>query len=162
MLNDLIARAEALARAGDQDGAISMATELVAMYPNELKVWLLRADLYGLNRRYADAIADLTRAIEINPMEPSLLHARGLDALALGNYQEALKDFARGLELCDYHGNDYYRESFHFLRAEAFLRLGKKKEALADLAHVREGMKTWTYALRSKSDLLAECRTLDD
>jgi len=161
-MEDLISRAERLASTGDWDGAMSLASELVAKYPNEMKVWLLRADLYGRNRAYASAIADLSRAIEISPMEPCLFHERGLDALALGNDQAATEDFTRGLELCDRQKSDYYRESFHFLRAEAFLRLRRKKEALADLAHVREDQKAWTYRLRTKAELLYECNSLDD
>jgi len=161
-MRDLISRAEELAKAGQYDEAMSLATDLVDRYPGEMEVWSLRAYLHGRSRNYKDAIADVTRAIEINPVEPVLFFDRGSDALAMGDDEAAVSDFTRGLELCDHYNNDYYRESLHFLRAEALVRLGKKEEALADLMYVREDLKSWTYKLRTKADLVADCHALPD
>jgi len=70
-------------------------------------------------------------------------------------------DFTMGLVLCDHYNNDYYREPLHFLRADGLLKLGKKRVALRDLEHVRADFSSWTYKLRTKAELLAECDELD-
>ena len=159
-LDRLVSRAKDLATGGDAGAALLLATELVGKYPTEAKVWSLRAHLHSLNRNYAQSVADLTCAIEVDPLQPAFFFQRGWSRLRLGDDQSAINDFSEGLNLCDYHENDYYRESLHFMRAEAYLRLGKKSEGLADLAHVREDFTVWTYKLRSKTALLAECRNL--
>jgi len=159
-LDHLISKAEHLARSGDNDEAMSLATDLTEQHPSEIKVWMLRAHLWTLKRDYTQAIADLTRAININGMEPSLFYDRGRHALALGDVLSAISDFSEGLRLCDGYNDDYYRGPLHFFRAEALLRLGRKHEALADLHHVREDFTTWTDKLRTKAELLAECSEL--
>jgi hypothetical protein len=68
-----------------------------------------------------------------------------------------VQDFSKALELCDFQENDYYREELHFWRAEAFLELGKQREALRDLAKVRDDFQSLTYILRTKQDLLHDC-----
>ena len=159
-LDSLISRAEKLARAGDKQGALSLANQLVAQHPDEMKVWSLRAYLHGRERDYAGAIADLSTAIRINPMEPSLFCNRGQDHLSLGDYEATLIDCGKGLDLCDHYDNDYYRESLMCIRAEAFIGLGRRDEALADLAGVRDGLKFWTNRLRTKKEMVAECLRL--
>lgn len=156
-IDDLIARADGLSRAKDRNGAMALANELVSQYPNEMKVWSLRAHLHALNHHYSEAVADLTRAIEINNMEPDFFFNRGSYSFRLGDNQSAIDDFTKGLALCDYHKDDYYRETLYFWRAETLLRLGRKQEAVADLSHIREDFSFWTDRLRTKADLLAEC-----
>jgi tetratricopeptide (TPR) repeat protein len=160
MTSDLdasISRARQLARVGGKGEALSLATALVDRHPHDMGVWLLRAYLYARDGNYVQAVADLTCAIVIKPTEPSLFYDRGRHRLALGEYQSAINDFTKALKICGLSNDEYYSESLHFMRAEALLRLGKKKEALADLAYVREDLRTWTYKLRSKAELLAEC-----
>jgi len=160
-LEKSIARAEFLARAGQQEAAMKLACELVEQHPDHMKTWSLRAYLYARIGRNEDAIADLTHAIEINAMEPHLFYDRGLKYLAQGHFQPAVDDFTMGLVLCDHYKNDYYREPLYFLRADGLLKLGKKRDALRDLEHVRADFSSWTYKLRTKAELLAECDELD-
>jgi tetratricopeptide (TPR) repeat protein len=159
-IDSLVSKAEKLARSDNHEEAMALALSLIERYPEETRVWSLRAYLHGRNREHSKAIADLTRAIEINRMEPKLFYDRGLEELALRDNQAAADDFTTGLELCDHYANDYYRESLHFLRAEAFLGLGRKQRALADLEHVRDDLKSWTFKLRTKAELLDECNSL--
>jgi tetratricopeptide (TPR) repeat protein len=160
IIDRVVAEAKKLARDGNEDQAMLLANELIAQHPNDLKVWLLRGYLHELKDDYPAAVADLTRAIEVNSLEPHLFLTRGINEFAQGNNQAAVCDFKKGLELCDFHHNEYYRETLHFWRAEAFLRLGKKREALSDLADVRDDFSFWTYELRTKLDVLADCRRL--
>jgi len=126
--------------------------------------------LYGRDSNYAEAVSDLTRAIEINALESAeqsldtghfkkvdLFFNRGADRFALGDNQSAIDDFTRGLDICDQYNSDDYRETLYFWRAEALLRLGKKHEAIADLARVADDFSFWTYKLRTKKDLLTDC-----
>jgi tetratricopeptide (TPR) repeat protein len=161
-LDEQIAKAKNLAQSGDEEGGMSMATALVEQHPVEMKVWSLRAYLHAGNSNYEQAIADLTRAIAINSMEPVLFWDRGRYKSLLRLDESAVSDFSRGLELCDSHKDDYYREALHFSRAEALIHLGRKREALADLNHVREDLKTWTYKLRTKAELLTDCDNLPE
>lgn len=139
---------------------MSLANELVKQYPDEMRVWLLRSHLHNLDENYKDAIGDLTRAIEINPMEPHLFYTRGTCRFAQADYEGAVNDFSKGLALCDYHSSDYYRGELYFWRAESLLKLGRKQDALLDLAHVGEDQTSWTDKLRTKSDLLRDCNGL--
>jgi tetratricopeptide (TPR) repeat protein len=159
-LDGLISKAKSLKRSGDAEGAMSLAHELVKRYPDEMDSWSLRAYLHAGGGNYELATADLTLAIAINSMEPVLFWHRGRYESRQGKYQSAVSDFSRGLELCDHYKDDYYREALHFFRAEALINIGKKREALADLDHVRDGLKTWTYKLRTKAELLEECAKL--
>lgn len=160
-LDGLVSKAKELEQSGDVEGAISLANELVAQHPDEIKAWSLRGYLYALNHEYEKAAADLTRVIEINAADPYHFYSRGRYRFALGQNESALDDFTEALGVCDRYKNDDYREELYFWRAEVLLRLGKKRGALADLAHVRDsGFTSWTYKLRTKADLLADCAKL--
>jgi len=169
-LENLIARAKERARNGDNEGAMSLANELVEEYPNQMNVWSFRGYLHRCNNQYIEAVADLTRAIDINAKELKgaatdlagliaidLYFNRGADNFALGDARLAVEDFSSGLDLSDRYHSDDYRETLHFWRAEALLRLGKKSEAMSDLDHVGDNFQFWTYKLRTKADLLADC-----
>lgn len=157
-LDSLITKVKDLARSGQRREAMELAKELVEKNPGERRVWSLRAFLHALNRNYGASVADLTRAIEIGPAEPLLFFNRGSYYFRLGEDQSAIDDFSKGLYLCERHNDDVYRQTLYFWRAEASLRLGKKREALSDLAHVRDDFTFWTDRLRTKSDLVDDCR----
>jgi tetratricopeptide (TPR) repeat protein len=133
------------------------AVELAEQYPEDPRVLHTLAYAHETRKEYAAAITAITRAIGISPREPALLFERGGYALKVGDHECAVADFSQGLVLCDEHKSDYYREAFHFLRAEAFVQLGRTAEALADLSHVADDYVFWTTKLRSKEDLLVLC-----
>lgn len=133
------------------------AVRLAEQYPEEPRVWRTLAYAHEMKNEYAAAIAAGTRAIELSPKAPALFFKRGEYALQTGDHERAVADFSQGLVLSDESKSDYYRETLHFLRAEAFAQLGKKAEALADLSHVRDDFSFWTTQLRSKADLLVLC-----
>jgi tetratricopeptide (TPR) repeat protein len=156
MLNTKIKRIEARTRARDPD-ALVQASKLIEQYPCEAKAWNLRAYVFAREKKYTDAIDDLTSAIDLCPTEPCLLHSRGRYYTRLGDYQRAIDDFTCGLAACDLHSSDYYREEFYFHRAYAYLRFGNKAAALEDLKRVRDDYLAWTDRLCTKQELLAEC-----
>lgn len=169
-LESLIAQAKERAHNGDDEGAMSLANKLVTEHPQDIKVWSLRGYLHRRNNEYAQSVADLTRAMEINakglgeaPMDVAgmiaidLLFNRGADKFAIGDDQSAIDDFTQALMLSERYRSDDYNETLYFWRAEALLRLGKNREALSDLSRVNDEFSFWTYKLRTKRDLLADC-----
>lgn len=157
-LHGLIQEAKRLAHAGDDAEATALAHSLAEKYPSTVEVWTLLAYLHARNRDYREAISHVTRAIEIDSTEPSLLYDRGRYMLAIGQNSQAVSDFSKAIQLCDLHRSDYYREALHFLRAEAHLARNAPDEALRDLAHVRDGFQAWTDRLRTKQQLVEACR----
>jgi len=130
-----------------------MAAEAVRLYPGEKRAWSLRGFLGHLTNHHDLAIAAASQAIEIEPDDEYLFFNRGRYYLSAGRWQEAVSDFSRGVELCE----AYERETFLFFRAEGLLQLGRREDALADLAGVPDDTRGWTFRFVRKPDLVAEC-----
>lgn len=156
-VDSLITKAEAAASSGDLGTALLMASNLIARFSDNAKVWSLRGYLHAWNHNYREAVADLSRAIELAPNEPKLFFDRGRYHLRQVEYSDALTDFNQGLGLCEESSNSYYRETLLFMRSETLVQLGRAREALDDLAGVREGFTVWTYRLVTKKELVEEC-----
>jgi tetratricopeptide (TPR) repeat protein len=152
-LDNYISKARGLEDSGQAKEAMVLANELVGKYPDEMRAWALRAYLHTLARDYAKANSDLDSAIGINEADPYLYFRRGLNHLALGGWERAAEDFTRGLRLRD----PAYEKAFRFARAEALIGLGRKREAMEDLATLPEEHKMWTNRLRTKAELVSEC-----
>ena len=157
-LEDIINEARELVRAGNEDAAIVLANELIEQYPLEAKSWSLRGNLYARKKEYSGAIKDITKAISIHP-ESIFFYARGRYHFSSGEYALAVEDFRQGLSGENY-DDESYRVELFFWRAEALIKLNKKQEALTDIARIGEDFKTWTFALRKKSDLIDDCEKL--
>ena len=78
------------------------------------------------------------------------------DFMKNGDLEQSVRLFQKVLEM------DPENVPMRIKLAEVYVKLGKKKEALADLTFVREDLKSWTYKLRTKADLRAHCRALPD
>ena len=102
-LENLIAKAKEMARNGDDSGAMALSDELLSQHPDEMRVWMLRGYLHELNEEYELAKTDFTHAIKINPLEPHLYYSRGRFSYQQGELHEAVQDFSKGLNLCDFH-----------------------------------------------------------
>jgi len=133
------------------------AVKLVEQYPENSRAWDTLACAHQAKNDYPAAIAALSRAIELNPKRPVLFLKRGEYALHTGDHERAVADLSQSLVLSDELNWNACREELHFLRAETFVQLGKKAEALADLSHVRDDYVSWRAEPRSKADLLVLC-----
>ncbi|WP_041586023.1 tetratricopeptide repeat protein [Terriglobus saanensis] len=151
-LKSSIAVAQAMASADNTEGAMTLTETLMKRYPEDMEVWLLRSYLHELNVNYSEAKGDLSRAIELNGFEPHLFYSRGRCSYHLGELKEAIQDFSKALELCDFYKNDYYRQELHFWRAETLVKLGSKDEALRDLSQVEADFSSWKFLDRSSSN----------
>jgi tetratricopeptide (TPR) repeat protein len=156
LLASLLKNTEKRVRA-DGPAAVQQASRLAEQYPESAEAWVLLAFAHARKDEGAEAIAAMTRAIELSPAEPGMFFDRGRYELKLANYHRALDDFTQGLALCEQLKNDYYRQALQFFRAEVFLKLGMKDEARADLTQLPDDFTLWTTKLRTKMALLAEC-----
>ena len=82
---------------------------------------------------------------------------RGDYELSRDNPHAALADFDQGIVLSEQTHDEYCLEDIYFFRAEVLVRLGRKAEARADLAHVSDDFVEWMPKRRSKADILADC-----
>lgn len=74
----------------------------VAMNPRDAHVYINRGATYTAKRDYDHAVADFTKAIELNPQGPKVYHAyynRGAIYEALGRRVEAIWDYQRALAI---------------------------------------------------------------
>jgi tetratricopeptide (TPR) repeat protein len=158
VFEDRISQIEGLI-AGNEELASQMAAELVRENPTEARAWLLSGRISGRLGKYERAINEISRAIEISDPEPANFFDRGRYFLRLMRFAEAESDFSIALELCDKYEDDYYRETLHFFRADARVRMGRKQGAREDLTRVSDGFALWTTELRTKEALLTECNS---
>ena len=158
-VDGLVKKATDLAKADNYIEALAAIDEAAGLDPQNPKVWDTRGYINAREGEFEKGVLDLSKSIALRDFEPHPYYIRGDLLLKLGRLEEAAADFSRVLELCDHYRSDYYREGAHFFRADVYARLGKHAEALADCAHVRDGMQTWTDRLRTKEEIIAECKS---
>jgi Flp pilus assembly protein TadD len=76
-LTEQIEQAKQLYRSGRSNAAFDLASKLVADYPGKTQVWLLRSFLYELQEDFDEAESDLTRAVQVNGLEPHVFTPEG-------------------------------------------------------------------------------------
>jgi tetratricopeptide (TPR) repeat protein len=77
----------------------------------------------GEHRR---AIADLDRAIDLDPQYAAAYHNRGIAYKKLGEYRRAIADYDRAIEL-----NPQYTDAY-YSRGLAHKEIGNRQQAIAD------------------------------
>jgi tetratricopeptide (TPR) repeat protein len=156
-VEEVIEKARRLLAQGADLEAMVLVSGLVDKFPMDHRPLAFRAHVHRVCGEYDNSIQDLDKAISINATDPYLFHFRGQCLMRTGNLQMAIADFTRGLALCDELGDEWYRETLLFFRAEAYIRLGQKTAARNDLDGVRNDFTFWIDRLRNKSELLADC-----
>jgi len=124
-------------RRRDYNRALRLCNEIIAENPRLSDGFRERAFVHGHMKRMEDAIRDSTRAIELDLEEhdleePADYFRRGYDRIAMGAYEEAIRDFSRVIELCEKYSNSYYAEPAYQHRAYAYLRTGACRKAIED------------------------------
>ncbi|MGM9481497.1 tetratricopeptide repeat protein [Roseateles sp. NT4] len=77
----------------DNAGAIDQFNKVISARPGHTYGWRDRARAYRVQMRYPEAMADINRALEIEPKDDYLLAVRGLIEMMGGQYVQALKDY---------------------------------------------------------------------
>lgn len=156
-LEMLISDAKLLVKPGDASAALLRGDQIVRNYADDQRSWLFRGYLRERSGDLQGAIEDIGEAISLNPTTIHSFYTRGRCYFQLGRDVAAVADFTRAIELCDLQKDDYYADALFFERAETFLRLGRKADALADIRRVPDGLRWWTFELRSKEDVIMDC-----
>ncbi len=126
-----------------------LAQDTPARFEWRLAVGLtIRADVYVELDRHEDALADLTRAMELDPeLAAEILPKRGEIFRLLGRYEEALVDLDRATEL------DPQDATALGSRGAAYLGLDRHEDALADLDRAIEMIPGYAFALAIRGEL---------
>src|SRR4029453_9697806 len=100
--------------------------------PNSAEAFLNRGSARRFNGDRNGAIADFSRAIELDPKSVSPVYNRGITRLQKGDYERAITDLSRAIELSP-NTADYYND-----RGLAKLRKQDNDGALADFTRAIE------------------------
>lgn len=153
-------RIRSIAQRGQKEAALELSQELLRTNADKAEAWALHASLHARNGNYIQALECASRAIALAPERATLYFQRARYNLDLNAPLDAIQDLNEALNKDRYNEASFTAE-LYFHRAEAFITLGKKKEALADISRLDDGYQTWTFTLRSKSDLLKDCDKLE-
>lgn len=77
----------------DDAGALAQFNKVIRAIPGYPEGWRDRARVYRMQMRFPEAMADINRALEIEPQDDNLLATRGLIQMTAGNLDLALKDY---------------------------------------------------------------------
>jgi tetratricopeptide (TPR) repeat protein len=77
----------------DYAGALDQFNKVINAMPGYTNGWRDRARVYRMQMRNSEAIADINRALEIEPQDDYLLATRGLIQMTGGQLDPALKDY---------------------------------------------------------------------
>jgi tetratricopeptide (TPR) repeat protein len=130
-------RIEHLFETGRCTEIIELCTDVLSSLPDEWKFYYHRAQAKLLLGDRSGAIDDLTIAIRIRPMEPTLYFFRGSWRVDAGEYVEGTDDLMQSINAETDQGTSYYVESARFRRAVAFLQLGEFEKAEKECLQVR-------------------------
>lgn len=129
----------AKALSGDRAGAIKAFEQAATVAPNESTIYF---DMSVVAANPADRIAAATRAIELEPDNPANYHNRAVGFAQSGNYEAALADRSKVVEL------QPTARNYHF-RALACIEAARFEEAIEDLTFVIDKQpRNWTAGLR--------------
>lgn len=98
-VDQLIAAAKNAVVSGQPSGAIEALSQAIGISSKEARLFRLRADVYVLMRQYANAKADFTLALNLEPNNPELLNVRGYFLMTRGLADEAMADLTKAVEV---------------------------------------------------------------
>ena len=160
-----VERGDRVLAAGDLDLAIAEYTQAMRLDPNA-SAYGSRAVAYNLKKDWSKAIADCTRAIQIDPKDARAYWARGVALAAGGDTDRAIAAFTEAIRL-DPADPEAFRPPYcvageaHFRRGVAYASRGELDKAIADYdavirfnprnadAYIRRGM---AYAKKRERD----------
>lgn len=122
-----LGRALVYARRWRYDEALADINAVLTQMPGDTKVLGARAEINFLRADFANALADCNALLARYPGDPMGLHFRAIIEMETAQYADAIRDFTGEL-------TGATDPNARVLRAVAYHRLGKEKEAAADIA----------------------------
>jgi lipoprotein NlpI len=92
-------QAKAAYARGKPDEATTLATQAIAVEPQNPRGYFVRARFYEENREPAKAIADYDQVIKLDPRLPEAWQHRGGEHFKLGHIKESIADFDQFIKL---------------------------------------------------------------
>jgi tetratricopeptide (TPR) repeat protein len=123
--------ARILLRASQHDQAHEVVDEGLKRHPRDGDLWLRKGIIHWYQHHFADALACLTAAETCGVPEDQLVHPRGCVLAIWGNYETAIGDLTRSMEVSPTEARAAYARS---TRAYCLFNLGQPDEALAEFA----------------------------
>ncbi len=120
----LLERAHALCLRNELDAALAELARAEVVAPLSVAVHANRGTVHVRKKQFKEAIAALTRAIEIDPGDGNAFFNRGIARVESGD-EEGHEDFARAAEL--------KHPNARTIRAQIFSRTGRDKRAVHEL-----------------------------
>ena len=125
--------ADILATQGKESACEFVLRRCISEYPRFVPAYNSLAELEMRQGRVNEAVADLSKALEIRPRDPVLLNNLGMCFLVRQEYAQALDQFTKAAGVVP--ENEKYRANM----ATALGLLGRNEEALALLQQVLPG-----------------------
>lgn len=128
--NTAVERAHAAEDAGEHERALDIYTTAIGEHPDSPDLHYFRGRCLFQVRRYPDALADLTRALELQPVFLSAYCFRALVRYVTGDHRGAIADNTAALEFSDIEP-DFLARLF-YARAMSYRALGETELAEQD------------------------------
>lgn len=98
-VKQLIQKANAAVVAGRNDSAIEALSQAIGVTPEDATLFRMRADVYALQKEFANARADFSTAVRLAPDNADMYNFRGYFLMNRGLTTEARADFDKAIEL---------------------------------------------------------------
>lgn len=137
--------------------AIRYLNDAVRADPKLSEPYGLRAFTYFKLGQYANAAADYTNFLKLQPGNKNMYHLRGHCYFLIGKYDQAIDDFTKAIEFAPL-GVSLYK-----LRGEAYLQKGEYQKAVDDLSQAMvTNDKLKTFATANAGRFAAEITGIKD
>ncbi len=97
--DDVQSQAQSAYAKGKPEEAIALASQAIAIEPQNPRGYFVRARYYEENREPAKAIADYDQVIKLEPRQPDAWQHRGSEHFKLGHIKESIADFDQYIAL---------------------------------------------------------------
>ena len=123
-------------KAGEADNAIEEYRNALELNPNNADAYLrIGFLLYNVKEMYEEGMANMTKAMRLNPSDPRIHHDLGMALLHQGEYDQAIRHLSVALQYMP-HGLDkqYDAANMHYNLGTALFHTGKFRESASHLS----------------------------
>ena len=136
---------------GETERGLRDLDDAIRLKPNDANIYILKADMLRLAKRWDGALEAATIAIQLDPRLIRASYIRGLAYIGKKEYENAIREFTEADRLDPSHVQNIHG------RAQAFRAKGDYKSALADLREITERFPRSAYAHNALAWFLATC-----